>query len=162
MATACKHPRVRIVSRHEDTEYVECLECGEVFDSEEFHDMEIEETADEEAFQTTSRLCNQPFPWFNRRLHEVSALSTQSGASLFACVTVRRVSAGPVDRNPCIMQTRDHGQHDGRVESHHAQHHHPGRLVSWCRSTAATSADLGQGVGLAEDAGTELAPPTAA
>jgi hypothetical protein len=46
MATACKHPRVRIVSRHEDTEYVECLECGEVFDSEEFHDMAIEETAD--------------------------------------------------------------------------------------------------------------------
>ena len=45
MATICKHPRVRIVSRHEDTEFVECLECGEVFDSEEFHDMEIEETA---------------------------------------------------------------------------------------------------------------------
>ena len=48
MATACKHPRVRIVSRHEDTEYVECLECGEVFDSEEFRDMEIEETAETE------------------------------------------------------------------------------------------------------------------
>jgi hypothetical protein len=45
MATICKHPRVRIVSRHEDTEYVECLECGEVFDSEEFRDMEIEESA---------------------------------------------------------------------------------------------------------------------
>jgi Zn ribbon nucleic-acid-binding protein len=45
MATACKHPRVRIVSRHDDTEYVECLECGEIFDSEEFRDMEIEETA---------------------------------------------------------------------------------------------------------------------
>jgi hypothetical protein len=44
MATACKHPKVRIVSRHEDTEYVECLECGEVFDSEEFRDMEIEDT----------------------------------------------------------------------------------------------------------------------
>jgi hypothetical protein len=44
MATACKHPRVRIVSRHEDTEYVECLECGDVFDSEEFHDMAIEES----------------------------------------------------------------------------------------------------------------------
>jgi len=43
MATACKHPRVRIVSRHEDSEFVECLECGEVFDSEEFHDMMIEE-----------------------------------------------------------------------------------------------------------------------
>ena len=46
MATACKHPKVRIVSRHDDTEYVECLECGEVFDSEEFRDMEIEDTAE--------------------------------------------------------------------------------------------------------------------
>jgi len=26
-------------------EYVECLECGEVFDSDEFRDMEIEEKA---------------------------------------------------------------------------------------------------------------------
>ena len=48
MATICKHPRVRIVSRHEHTEYVECLECGEVFDSEEFRDMEIEESAETE------------------------------------------------------------------------------------------------------------------
>ena len=48
MVTACKHPRVRIVSRHDDAEYVECLECGEVFDSDEFNDMVIEETADEE------------------------------------------------------------------------------------------------------------------
>ncbi|HUB00502.1 MAG TPA: hypothetical protein VMA34_19375 [Terracidiphilus sp.] len=48
MATACRHPRVRIVSRHEDTEFVECLECGEVFDSEEFRDMEIEDTAETE------------------------------------------------------------------------------------------------------------------
>jgi hypothetical protein len=51
MATICKHPRVRIVSRHEDTEFVECLECGEVFDSEEFRDMEIEETAEPEEAQ---------------------------------------------------------------------------------------------------------------
>ena len=48
MATECKHPRVRIVSRQEDTEFVECLECGEVFDSEEFNDMEIEETVEAE------------------------------------------------------------------------------------------------------------------
>jgi len=48
MVTACKHPRVRIVSRHEDTEYVECLECGDVFDSEEFNDMAIEESAKKE------------------------------------------------------------------------------------------------------------------
>ena len=48
MATVCKHPRVRIVSRHDDAEFVECLECGEVFDSEEFHDMEIEENVETE------------------------------------------------------------------------------------------------------------------
>ncbi len=54
MATACKHPKVRIVSRHEDTEYVECLECGEVFDSEEFRDMEIEDTVGTEDLQDES------------------------------------------------------------------------------------------------------------
>ena len=43
MASPCKHPSVRIVSRTEDAEYVECIECGEVFDSDEFRDMEIEE-----------------------------------------------------------------------------------------------------------------------
>lgn len=48
MATVCKHPRVRIVSRHDDTEFVECLECGEVFDAEEFRDMEIEENVERE------------------------------------------------------------------------------------------------------------------
>ncbi len=48
MATVCKHPRVRIVSRHDDAEFVECLECGEIFDSEEFHDMEIEDVAETE------------------------------------------------------------------------------------------------------------------
>ena len=41
----CKHLRVQIVSRDEDAEYVECKECGEVFDSSEFKDMAIEESA---------------------------------------------------------------------------------------------------------------------
>lgn len=40
----CKHPRVQIVSRDEDAEFVECLQCGEIFDSSEFKDMNIEET----------------------------------------------------------------------------------------------------------------------
>ncbi len=54
MASVCKHPRVCIVSRHEDSEFVECLECGEVFDSEEFHDMEIEENVEQEEAETES------------------------------------------------------------------------------------------------------------
>ena len=40
---SCKHPRVRIVTREEDSEFVECLECGDVFESSEFKDMAIEE-----------------------------------------------------------------------------------------------------------------------
>jgi hypothetical protein len=39
----CKHPRVQIVSRDEEAEYVECQECGDVFESSEFRDMAIEE-----------------------------------------------------------------------------------------------------------------------
>jgi len=43
MENVCKHPRVRIVARDEDAEFVECQECGEVFDASEFKDMDIEE-----------------------------------------------------------------------------------------------------------------------
>ena len=42
-APSCKHPRVQVVSRDEDSEFVQCQECGEVFDSSEFRDMAIEE-----------------------------------------------------------------------------------------------------------------------
>jgi len=47
---SCKHPRVQIVSRDADSEFVECKECGEIFESSEFRDMNIEErTQDDEA-----------------------------------------------------------------------------------------------------------------
>ena len=38
-----KPRKIAIVSRDEDAEYVECLECREVFESSEFKDMAIEE-----------------------------------------------------------------------------------------------------------------------
>jgi hypothetical protein len=44
----CKHPRVQIVSRDEESEYVECQECGDVFESSELKDMAIEEKKDTE------------------------------------------------------------------------------------------------------------------
>ena len=47
MKQPCKHPRVQIVSRDEDSEFVECKECGEIFESSEFKDMNIEERAQE-------------------------------------------------------------------------------------------------------------------
>ncbi|HEV3041108.1 MAG TPA: hypothetical protein VHA33_25305 [Candidatus Angelobacter sp.] len=43
MKKICRHPRVRVVAREEDAEFVECQECGDVFDSSEFRDMAIEE-----------------------------------------------------------------------------------------------------------------------
>lgn len=48
MNTVCKHPKVRVVAREDDAEFVECLDCGEVFDSNEFRDMAIEEMQDQE------------------------------------------------------------------------------------------------------------------
>ncbi len=49
MDQKCRHPRVQIVAREEDSEFVECLECREVFESSEFKDMAIEESAAGEA-----------------------------------------------------------------------------------------------------------------
>jgi len=43
----CKHPRVQLVSRDEDAEFVECKECGEIFESSEFKDMNIEDRTQE-------------------------------------------------------------------------------------------------------------------
>jgi hypothetical protein len=43
----CKHPRVQIVGRDEESEFVECKECGEIFESSEFKDMNIEERTQE-------------------------------------------------------------------------------------------------------------------
>lgn len=45
----CKHLRVQIVAREEDAEFVECVECGEIFESSEFKDMAIEERVSEQA-----------------------------------------------------------------------------------------------------------------
>jgi Zn ribbon nucleic-acid-binding protein len=43
MEQSCKHTRVRVVAREDDVEFVECQECGDVFEASEFKDMAIEE-----------------------------------------------------------------------------------------------------------------------
>ena len=43
----CRPPRVQIVSRDEDAEFIECKECGEIFESSEFKDMNIEDRTQE-------------------------------------------------------------------------------------------------------------------
>ena len=42
MDQKCLHPRVLVVSRSEDEEFVECIDCREIFESSEFRDMDIE------------------------------------------------------------------------------------------------------------------------
>ena len=39
---------MQIVSRDEEAEFVECKECGEIFESSEFRDMNIEERTRED------------------------------------------------------------------------------------------------------------------
>ena len=48
MPAKCKHTVVRIVSRDEDAEFVECLACGEIFDSVEYEDLAREELVEAE------------------------------------------------------------------------------------------------------------------
>ena len=43
MTPPCKHPIVKVVAREDDVEFVECQNCGEVFDSVEYNDIAIEE-----------------------------------------------------------------------------------------------------------------------
>jgi hypothetical protein len=39
---SCAHPRVQVVARGNEGEFVECLECREIFEASEFKDMEAE------------------------------------------------------------------------------------------------------------------------
>lgn len=54
IAGKCKHPQVRVVARDEDTEFVECQRCGEVFDAIEYRDMILEEEEQRKAAEESS------------------------------------------------------------------------------------------------------------
>ena len=46
---------MQIVSREEDSEFVECKECGEIFESSEFKDMNIEDRTQESESEVAFR-----------------------------------------------------------------------------------------------------------
>ncbi len=48
MQAPCKHPIVKVVSRQQDAEFVECQQCGEIFDSAEYEDMAAEDLEDQQ------------------------------------------------------------------------------------------------------------------
>ena len=62
MDKACKHPKVRVVAREEDVEYVECQDCGEVFDFNEFRDMAIEENVEQEPAESDVKALRRKKP----------------------------------------------------------------------------------------------------
>lgn len=47
MATACPHSRTRVIAQDEAATYLECLDCGAVFEPEELEGIRKEKAAGE-------------------------------------------------------------------------------------------------------------------
>jgi hypothetical protein len=43
MQTACDHTRTQMIARREGVEYVECLECREIFEAEDLEPVKVED-----------------------------------------------------------------------------------------------------------------------
>jgi Zn ribbon nucleic-acid-binding protein len=42
---ACKHHRTQLIAKDSDAQYVECLDCGEIFEAQELEKQEKKEGA---------------------------------------------------------------------------------------------------------------------
>lgn len=43
MQTLCDHPRTEIIARRDGVDYVECLDCREIFEAEDLEPVSVEE-----------------------------------------------------------------------------------------------------------------------
>jgi hypothetical protein len=43
MQTACDHNRTQIIARREGVEYVECLDCRQIFEAEDLEPVKVED-----------------------------------------------------------------------------------------------------------------------
>ena len=43
MQLACDHPRTEIIARRNGVDYVECLECRQIFEAEDLEQVTVEE-----------------------------------------------------------------------------------------------------------------------
>jgi len=43
MQTACNHPRTEIIARRDGVEYVECLDCRQIFEAEDLEPVAVED-----------------------------------------------------------------------------------------------------------------------
>jgi hypothetical protein len=46
MPTACDHNRTHLLARRDGVDYVECLDCREIFEAEDLEPIPVEEEAD--------------------------------------------------------------------------------------------------------------------
>ncbi|MGA7234563.1 MAG: hypothetical protein WBY44_02715 [Bryobacteraceae bacterium] len=46
MQTACDHNRTQIIARREGVEYVECLDCRQIFEAEDLEPVKVEDDED--------------------------------------------------------------------------------------------------------------------
>jgi hypothetical protein len=43
MQTACEHNRTQIIARRDGVDYVECLDCRQIFEAEDLEQVTVEE-----------------------------------------------------------------------------------------------------------------------
>jgi len=43
MLTACDHTRTQIIARRDGVDYVECLDCRQIFDAEDLEPVKVED-----------------------------------------------------------------------------------------------------------------------
>jgi len=48
MQTACEHSRTQIIARRGGVDYIECLDCREIFEAEDLEQVKVEEEEEEE------------------------------------------------------------------------------------------------------------------
>ena len=46
MQTACEHIRTEIIARRDGVDYVECLDCRQIFEAEDLEQVTVEEEED--------------------------------------------------------------------------------------------------------------------
>jgi len=47
MQTACQHTRTEIIARRDGVDYVECLECRQIFEAEDLESVTVDKEEDE-------------------------------------------------------------------------------------------------------------------
>ncbi|MGC4049518.1 MAG: hypothetical protein QM757_08410 [Paludibaculum sp.] len=56
MPTACDHNRTQFLARRDGVDYVECLDCREIFESEDLEPVPVEDEEGEDSRKIVTRM----------------------------------------------------------------------------------------------------------